>query len=203
MKLFASPTSPYARKVRIVLLEKGLPFELVEDSPWEVNTRIPSLNPLGKVPVLVLDNGETIYDSPVIVGYLETLGAAPALLPVDPLERVRVRQLEALADGVLDAAVAALLESRRPPENRSEAAIARDKLKISRALDALEQGTRNRNWLHGDRMSLADIAVATALAYLDLRHPDIAWRDSCPGLKALDEKMSPRASFKATVPPLG
>ena len=99
MKLLASLTSPYARKIRIVLAEKALPFELVVDSPWEANTRIPELNPLGKVPVLVADSGETFFDSPVIAGYLDTLGAPPALLPGDALDAVRVRQTEALADG--------------------------------------------------------------------------------------------------------
>ncbi len=203
MKLFASPTSPYARKIRIVLHEKNLRFELVEDSPWEANTRIPEINPLGKVPVLVLDSGEAFFDSPVVAGYLETLGAQPALLPSDPLECVRVRQTEALADGMTDAAVAALLESRRPPENRSEAVIAREKLKIERALDALEKRCGTQEWLHGDTMTLADIAAATALAYLDLRHPDIAWRNTHPQLTALEAHMSARESFKATVPPVG
>ena len=113
MKLLASLTSPYARKIRIVLDEKGLPFELVVDSPWEANTRIPELNPLGKVPVLIADSGETFFDSPVIAGYLETLDTAPALLPASGLDAVRVRQTEALADGVTDAAVAALLEIGR------------------------------------------------------------------------------------------
>ena len=105
MKLLASLTSPYARKIRVILAEKALPFELVVDSPWEANTRIPELNPLGKVPVLVADSGETFFDSPVIAGYLDTLGAPPALLPGDALDAVRVRQTEALADGVTDAAV--------------------------------------------------------------------------------------------------
>ena len=118
MKLLASLTSPYARKIRIVLAEKALPFELVVDSPWEANTRVPEVNPLGKVPVLVADSGETFFDSPVIAGYLETVGALPALLPTDALDAVRVRQTEALADGVTDAAVTALLESRRPDGER-------------------------------------------------------------------------------------
>lgn len=202
MKLFASLTSPYARKIRILLAEKGLPFELVVDSPWEANTRIPTLNPLGKVPALVTDDGEVLFDSPVIAGYLETLGAAPRLLPADALERVRVRQLEALADGVLDAAVAALLESRRPDGQRSDAEIDRQLEKVDRSLDELERRASGRQWLHGDTMSLADISVGTALGYLDLRFGHRNWRDGHPALKALAERLFARKSFADTKPPV-
>lgn len=203
MKLFASPTSPYARKIRIVLLEKQLPFELVEDSPWESATRVPEINPLGKVPVLVLDDGEVFFDSPVIAGYLETLDAEPRLLPTDMLARVRVRQAEALADGITDAAVTALLESRRPEGERSERAIARQTAKVERGLDVLERRAAGRAWLHGDTMSLADIAAGTALAYLDLRFPSLSWRATRPALQELEARMSARPSFVKTVPPAG
>ncbi|NMG03480.1 glutathione S-transferase [Azoarcus taiwanensis] len=203
MKLFASPTSPYARKIRIVLFEKQLPFELVEDSPWESATRVPEINPLGKVPVLVLDDGEVFFDSPVIAGYLETLNAEPRLLPTDALARVRVRQTEALADGITDAAVTALLESRRPDGERSDREIARQTAKIERGLDVLERRATGREWLHGDGLSLADIAAGTALAYLDLRFPQLSWRDAHPALKTLEARMSARPSFIETVPPVG
>lgn len=203
MKLFASPTSPYARKIRIVLFEKQLPFELVEDSPWESATRVPEINPLGKVPVLVLDDGEVFFDSPVIAGYLETLNAEPRLLPTDALARVRVRQTEALADGITDAAVTALLESRRPDGERSDREIARQTAKIERGLDVLERRATGQEWLHGDGLSLADIAAGTALAYLDLRFPQLSWRDAHPALKTLEARMSARPSFIETVPPVG
>jgi len=203
MKLFASLTSPYARKIRILLAEKGLPFELVVDSPWEANTRIPALNPLGKVPVLITDEGEAFFDSPVIAGYLETLGAQPAMLPTDALEAVRVRQIEALADGITDAAVAALLESRRPDGQRSDAEIVRQKDKIERSLVELEKRADGRNWLHGDGFGLADVAAAVALAYLDLRHPDLDWRTRHPALKAYVERPFARSSFIDTKPPVG
>jgi len=201
MKLFASLTSPYARKIRILLAEKGLPFELVVDSPWEANTRIPALNPLGKVPVLITDDGEAFFDSPVIAGYLETLPAEPAMLPADALEAVRVRQLEALADGITDAAVAALLESRRPDGQRSEAEIVRQKDKIARGLVELARRAHGHDWLHGGRFSLADVAAAVALAYLDLRHPDVDWRSSHPALARFAENMFARQSFTDTKPP--
>lgn len=203
MKLFASLTSPYARKIRILLAEKSLPFDLVVDSPWESNTRIPEVNPLGKVPALVTDDGEAFFDSPVIAGYLETLGAAPQLIPDEALEAVRVRQSEALADGITDAAVTALLESRRPDGERSESVIVRQMEKISRGLDLMERRASGREWLHGSRMTLGDIATGVALGYLDLRFPTIGWRDHHPALKTLTERLFARPSFVDTVPPAG
>lgn len=203
MKLLASLTSPYARKIRIVLAEKALPFELVVDSPWEANTRIPEVNPLGKVPVLIADNGETFFDSPVIAGYIETLGAAPALLPTAPLDAVRVRQTEALADGVTDAAVTALLESRRPEGERSAREITRQKDKIERSLAELERRLDDRHGFNGSAMQLGDIAAAVALGYLDLRFADLDWRARHPGLVPFAERMFERESFKRTQPPAG
>jgi len=203
MKLFASLTSPYARKIRIILAEKGLPFELVVDSPWEANTRIPTLNPLGKVPALITDSGEVFFDSPVIAGYLETLDTAPQLLPTDRLDAVRVRQLEALADGVTDAAVTALLESRRPDGQRSELEMDRQMEKLDRGLDELERRASGRTWLHGDSLGLGDIAVGVALGYLDLRFAHHEWRAQHPALAALAERLFARPSFASTKPPVG
>lgn len=203
MKLFASLTSPYARKIRVILAEKALPFELVVDSPWEANTRVPTVNPLGKVPALVTDAGDIFFDSPVIAGYLETLDAAPRLLPADALAAVRVRQNEALADGITDAAVAALLESRRPDGERSEREIARQLEKVERALVELERRAASRDWLDGDRMQLGDVAAGCALGYLDLRFPKIDWRGRHPALAALAARLFARPSFTATVPPAG
>ena len=203
MKLLASLTSPYARKIRVILAEKALPFELVVDSPWEANTRIPELNPLGKVPVLITDEGETFFDSPVIAGYLETLGAPPALLPPAGLDAVRVRQTEALADGVTDAAVAALLESRRPDGERSEREIARQKDKIDRGLAELERRLDGRHAFNGSPMQLGDIAAAVALGYLDLRFPELDWRSRHPGLVPFAERMFARGSLRDTQPPAG
>lgn len=203
MKLLASLTSPYARKIRIILAEKALPFELVVDSPWETNTRIPEVNPLGKVPVLIADDGETFFDSPVIAGYLETLGASPTLLPADALDAVRVRQTEALADGVTDAAVAARLETLRPEGERSAREIARQKDKIDRGLAELERRLDDRHAFNGGTMLLGDIAAAVALSYLDLRFPELDWRSRHPGLVPFAERMLARASFIATRPPAG
>lgn len=203
MKLFASLTSPYARKIRIILAEKNLPFELVVDSPWESATQVPEVNPLGKVPVLVLDDQEVFFDSPVIAAYVETLHAPPALIPLDPLEAVRVRQTEALADGIIDAAVIALLETRRPDGERSDTVIARQMDKVGRGLAVLEKRIAGRNWFHGDAMGLGDISAAVTLGYLDLRFPQVDWRARHPSLKALSERMFARPSFADTVPPAG
>jgi len=202
MKLFASLTSPYARKIRILLAEKRLPFELVVDSPWEANTLVPDVNPLGKVPALITDDGEVFFDSPVIAGYLETLDASPAMLPEDRLAAVRVRQIEALADGVIDAAVATVLEARRPEAQRSETEVARQIDKIERSLAELERRADGRQWLHGDGISLGDVAVGVALGYLDLRRPELDWRARNPRLAALAERLFARASFVDTKPPV-
>jgi glutathione S-transferase len=139
----------------------------------------------------------------VVAGYLETLNVSPHLLPHDPLERVRVRQMEALADGVTDAAVTALLESRRPDAQRSDEVIARQMDKVARGLDELERRAAGRTWLHGDAIGLGDIAVGVALAYLDLRFPHYLWRDGHPLLAAFGERMFARASFTDTRPPVG
>ena len=203
MKLLASLTSPYARKIRILLAEKSLPFELVVDSPWETNTRVPEVNPLGKVPALVLDSGEVFFDSPVVAGYLETLNAAPALLPAGGIERVRVRQTEALADGILDAAVVAFLESKRPPEQQSAVSIERQLDKIRRCLDELEKRASGREWLSSKTIQLDDISVGVALGYLDLRLPQTDWQAGRPALVALSKRLFARPSFADTVPPAG
>ncbi|AUN93821.1 glutathione S-transferase [Pseudazoarcus pumilus] len=203
MKLVATPTSPYARKVRVALAEKNIPFELVVDSPWEPTSTVPEVNPLGKVPVLITDDGETFFDSPVIVAWLETLGADPRLIPADAREAVRVRQLEGLADGITDATVAIVLEGRRPEDKRSEDVIGRQLQKIERGLDRLEQLASGRTWLHGDHMSIGDIAAAVTAGFIELRVPHVDWRAGRPALTTLVERMFERDSFKDTVPPAG
>lgn len=203
MKLLASLTSPYARKIRILLAEKNIPFELVVDSPWEAATRVPEVNPLGKVPALVLDDGEVFFDSPVIAGYLETLDASPAMLPAGGIERVRVRQSEALADGILDAAVTAYLEGRRPEVQQSPLNLDRQYDKIQRSLAVLEKRLADRPWLDGDRMLLGDVTLGVALGYLDLRLSYLDWRADHPVLTAFAERIFARPSFAATVPPAG
>lgn len=200
MKLVASLTSPYARKIRVALAEKSLPFELEVDIPWLADTRVPSYNPLGKVPALVADDGELWFDSPVIAEYLDTL-AGPLLLPADRAAALPVRQAEALADGITDAAVAAFLEGMRPAERQDPAAIERQLGKIGRGLTALEARVAQRKGCAGEALSIADIAIGCTLGYLDLRFAHLGWRASHPQLAAWAAGLLARPSFTITAPP--
>ena len=200
MKLVASLTSPYARKIRVALAEKSLPFELEVDIPWLADTRVPDYNPLGNVPALVADDGEVWFDSPVIAEYLDTL-AGPLLLPADRAAALPVRQAEALADGITDAAVAAFLEGMRPAERQDPAAIERQLGKISRGLTALEARVAQRKGCAGEALSIADIAIGCTLGYLDLRFAHLGWRASHPQLAAWAAGLLARPSFTTTAPP--
>ena len=202
MKLIASLTSPYVRKIRILLLEKGIPFEFVNDPPWEAGNHVADFNPLGKVPALVADDGEVFFDSPIIADYLETLGVYAPELPVDALEAVRVKQLEALADGITDAGVVWLLETRRPAEKQDAATMDRHRGKLERGLDALEARLAKAEWLHSSGFSRADIAAGCCLGFLDFRFATLDWRATRPALAAFAVKLATRASFTQTVPVL-
>lgn len=202
MKLIGSTTSPYVRKLRVALLEKNLPVEFVIDSPWEAGNHVSDYNPLGKVPAMVTDEGDVLFDSNVLLAYVETLGAAPALLPADPRAAIAVRQTAALADGVTDAAVALLLEGRRAPEKQDAGWSSRQRDKLTRGLDALEKRLGTQAWFHGDGISIADIATVCGLAWVDFRQIDPSWRNGRPQLAALVERLSARPSFLQTVPVL-
>ena len=201
MKLLASRTSPYARKVRIAIAEKKIECELVEESPWAPGTSVPNYNPLGKVPVLVLDDGTALYDSRVIVEYLDTVSPVSRLIPEPSRQRIAVKRWEALADGICDAAVAIVLETKRPAKEQSAESLARQRQKIDRGLADLASELGDKPWCSGDAYTLADIATGCALAYLDLRHPAIDWRGEYPSLLKLAEKLAKRQSFQDTVPP--
>jgi glutathione S-transferase len=203
MKLIASLTSPYARKVRVVLAEKKIEYDLVEDSPWEAQTRVPDYNPLGKVPVLVLDDGTTLFDSRVIVQYLDTVSPVSRLIPEAGRQRIAVKRWEALADGICDAASAIVIERRRPVKLQSKEWIDRQRRKVDLALKELASDLGERVWCNGEAYSLADIATGCALAYLDLRHPNVLWRDAYPNLAKLTDKLGRRPSFAETAPPVG
>ena len=202
MKLIASLTSPFARKIRVLLLEKDIPCELVVDIPWNADTQVPHYNPLGKVPVLLTDGGRAIYDSPIIAEYLDTIVSAPLFLPEDRRRAIEVKQLEALADGVIDACVTIFLERKRPPERQDMEWIDRQQGKIEHGLQALENSLKGSRYLLGDQLTLGDIATACALGYLDFRFPDIDWRSEHPRLLAYAEQLFARPSFVKTRPPL-
>jgi glutathione S-transferase len=201
MKLIAAPVSPYSRKARIVLAEKRIDYEMINDSPLDPATRVPQFNPLGKIPVLVLDDETTLFDSRVIVEYLDNASPVGRLIPEDTRQRIQVRRWEALADGCTDAAIAAVMEKRRPAAQQSPEWIARQEGKIDRALKAMSEDLGDRAWCTGDHYNLSDVAVGCALGYLELRMPDLDWRRQYPNLDKLFDKLSTRASFKNTAPP--
>jgi glutathione S-transferase len=201
MKLIGTPTSPYTRKARVVLAEKRIEYEFVIDVPYDAQSRVPALNPLGKVPVLVLDDDTSIFDSRVIVEYLDNASPVAKLIPEDTRHRIQVRRWEALADGCADAAVAVVIEKRRPLDRQSADWIARQHGKIDRALMAMADELGNKNWCSGEFFNLSDIAAGCCLGYLDLRLPELGWRKTYPNLAKLSDKLMLRASFRDTVPP--
>ena len=203
MKLLGALTSPYVRKVRIVMAEKKLDYQLVLEDVW-ASDAIQKANPLGKVPCLVMEGGEAVFDSRVIVEYLDTLSPVGRLIPASGRERAEVRTWEALADGALDAALAARLEQTwagRSDEQRSPAWVARQMGKVDAAVIAMSKGLGDKPFAAGIHLSLADIAVGCALGYLDFRFPQIDWRTPHPNLARLAAKLAQRQSFIDTLPP--
>lgn len=198
MKLFYSPTSPYARKVRMLAIEKGLDAA-IETVLTDVSKPTPELlaaNPLGKVPALLLDNGETVFDSPVICRYLDRL-AEPHLIPQEPLPELAVLRWEALADGMTDAAYNLVMEQRsRPAQERSPAAMARWEAEITRTLQYIE----TRLETLGDGLTLAQLALAAAVGYLDFRLPQLLRESGCPQLLAWYDGFRTRPAMLLTAP---
>lgn len=201
MKLIGTPASPYTRKARVVLAEKRIDYEFVIDSPNDAQTRVPAYNPLGKVPVLITDDGTTLFDSRVIVDYLDSASPVARLIPEDTRHRIQVRRWEALADGCTDATVTIVAEKRRRPERHSDGWITHQSAKIERALQVMSDELGTRHWCSGDAYNLSDIAVGCCLGYLDLRLPEVNWRKAHPNLARLAEKLAQRPSFKDTAPP--
>jgi glutathione S-transferase len=200
MKLLGVQLSPFTRKVRIVLAEKKIDYDFVIASPQAEGSPVPAYNPLGKVPVLVLEDESAVYDSRVIVEFLDNVSPFGRLIPPGNRERVEVRRWEALADGVLDAAVLARYESQRSKKERSAAWIERQMGKIRAGVDAMERDLGDKSFCTGNTYTLADIAAGVCLGYLDFRFPQLGWRDSHPNLVRLDAKLAERSSFIDTVP---
>jgi glutathione S-transferase len=203
MKLIGSTTSPYVRKVRIVMAEKKLDYQFVNEDVWSADTQIAESNPLGKVPCLVMEGGEALFDSRVIVEYVDTLSPVGKLIPDRGRERAEVKTWEALSDGLLDAAILARLEATWPGRKegeRSQAWIDRQLKKIDDSLAAMDRALAERSNCVGIQISLADIAVGVAVGYLDFRFANIDWRGRHPNLAALYERLSQRQSFKDTLP---
>src|SRR5438105_7888535 len=203
MKLIGSLASPYTRKVRIVLAEKKIDYDFEIDNPWKADAKAAKLNPLGKVPALLLDDGRTLFDSRVIVGFLDNASPIARLVPAENRERVEVRRWEALADGVLDAGVLARLENQREAKLRSAPWIERQMGKVRAGLAALDSELADKPWCVGNGYSLADIAVGVCLGWLDFRYPKMDWKKSHANLARAFAKLSERASFADTVPKEG
>lgn len=196
MKLVGSTTSPYVRKVRVLLAEKGLAYEFVEDNAWHAGTTVPRYNPLNKVPALVMDDGESIYDSMVITEYVDCLGGAP-LLPREPAARARARRDEALGNGLMDAGVTIFLERKREAARQDAAWIGRQRDKIDAALATWARSLEARD---AGALTLGDIACGCALFWFEFRLPELRWRDDA-GLDAWARRLEARPSFAATRPP--
>lgn len=201
MKLIGSLTSPYVRKVRIVLAEKRLDYELQLSNVWAPDTDIQSFNPLGKVPCLIMEDEDALFDSRVIVEYLDTLSPVGRLIPQAGRERAAAKCWEALSDGLLDAAVTIVKERQRPATQISQDWIDRQLGKIHASLKAMSSGLDDQAFCMGVNYSLADIAVCCGLGYLEFRFPDIDWRTPYPNLEKLYRKVAARPSFVDTQPP--
>lgn len=200
MKLLGSVPSPFTRKVRIVLAEKRVEcvFEPVE--VMSADTPVPLHNPLGKIPVLVLDDGATLYDSRVIAEFLDTVSPMGRLIPEESRGRIAVRRWEALADGVTDAGILIRYERARDQKQQSAAWIERQTGKLERGLAEMAKDLADKPWCHGNGYTLADIACGCALGWLAFRFPDLDWRGKYPNLTRHFDKLSERATFMDTVP---
>jgi glutathione S-transferase len=203
MKLIGSAASPYVRKVRVVLAEKRLDYQFVIEDVWSPDTTISSANPLGKVPCLIMDGSDAMFDSRVIVEYLDTLSPVGKLIPQQSRERAEVKTWEALADGVMDAAVLWRLEAtwaHRDDTERSQAWMERQRAKVIAGVAAMAKGLGDKPFCSGIHLSLSDIAVGCALGWLGYRFPEIDWRGDHPNLARLHDKLLLRPSFADTKP---
>jgi glutathione S-transferase len=201
MKLIGSFTSPYVRKVRVVMADKKLDVSFVQENVWAAETTIQEVNPLGKIPCLVMEDGSTLYDSRVIAEYLDTISPVCKLLPPNGRDRTEVKVWEALADGVLDAAITVFLERReRPPEQQSARWIERQMSKVHAGLREMASKLGDSAYCMGVHYTLADVAVGCTLGWLAFRFPEIDWRTDYPNLARLADKLADRPSFRDTVP---
>ncbi len=200
MKLLGTNTSPYVRKARLVLLEKNIPHTYLVDAPREPGSQVARANPLGRIPALILDDETCVFDSTVIAEYADTLNDMPVLIPRgDALERMRVKRWEALADGIMDSAVVVRNETVRPADKQDADTITRHNDAITRALAYAADQLGERAWCEGAAITLADLALASALIYLDLRQAGRDWRGSHPNLAAWFMRIGERPSVRASL----
>lgn len=200
MKLIGSLTSPYVRKARIVLAEKRIGYDFEVDIPWNADTHVSDHNLLGKVPVLVMDDGTTLFDSRVIVEYLDSVNPVSRLIPESNRHRIMVKRWEALSDGICDAAATIFLERKRCNAEQSAEWISRQQKKVTQGLEAATRELGDKKWCDGNTYTLADIALGCTLGYLAFRFPEIEWRNTSPNLAELSDRLEKRAPFMETVP---
>jgi glutathione S-transferase len=200
MKLIGSLTSPYVRKTRIVLAEKHIGYNFELEGPWDPETHVSEYNPLGKVPVLIMEDGTSLFDSRVIVEYLDTVSPVSRLIPESNRRRIMVKRWEALADGICDAAAAIFLERKRSEPQQSQEWISRQRKKISLGLESAARELGDKKWCDGNVYTLADVALGCALGYLAFRFPEIEWRRDFPNLEDFHERLEKRPSFMETAP---
>lgn len=199
-RLISATPSPFARKVRIALAEKGLPFELMTEVPWDGTTSTPQYNPLEKLPVLILEDGGSVYDSSHILEFLELKHPEPPLLPREPDGILAAKRLDVLCNGVCDALVLLFFERMRGEAQQSPQWMARQRRKIDGGVREIARLIGTRDYAVGGRFGLGDIAAATAVGYVSLRDPDMPWRAQYPDLAAYSDRMERRPSFQASVP---
>ena len=200
MKLLGTNTSPYVRKVRLMLLEKNIPHDYSITPPREPGGQVARVNPLGRIPALILDDETCVFDSAVIAEYVDTLNDRPILIPrTDSIGRMRVKRWEALADGIMDSAVAVRTESIRPTDKQEADNIVRHNDAITRALTYAADQLGAGEWCEGTAITLADLALISALIYLDLRQPARDWRKLHSNLAQWFARMVGRASLQAVM----
>ncbi len=199
-RLISATPSPYARKVRIALAEKGLPFELITEVPWNSTTVTPQYNPLEKLPVLICADGTSFYESRFILEYLELKHPIPALLPPDVDGILAAKRLEVLCDGICDALILMFFEKQRPATAQSPEWLARQKRKVEGGLKEIARLIGTKEFAAGGSFGLGDIAAATVTGYITVRWPDISWKTQYPGLADHSERMEQRPSFASSVP---
>lgn len=200
MKLIGSLTSPYVRKARIVLAEKRIGYDFDVDVPWNADSHVSNHNPLGKIPVLIMDDGTTLFDSRVIVEYLDSVNPVSRLIPEPNRRRIMVKRWEALADGICDAAAAIFLERKRHAVEQSPEWILRQQKKVALGLEAAAKELGDKKWCDGNVYTLADIALGCTLSYLSFRFPEIEWRNTSPNLAELSDRLEKRTPFMETAP---
>ena len=198
MKLVIATPSPFARKVRVVLREKEIDFEEIIDVPWNRDTICTNFNPLGKIPVLLQEGKQPLFDSSIIVQHIEHMNKSPAMYPSGLEDLMLAKIIETTADGICDALVLISLENTRKERLRSKDWIQRQSLKIYNGMEYLSNKLGNKIYFVVEEFTIADVSAFSCLEYLDLRLPNFDWRGKHPNLENYWQKHKNRRSFLET-----